>query len=110
MAARSFAPFGSLLRPHSHEDRRKIHSAKLEIAEPVPFENTTAGRRGPLLKLAGRSVAAEGVFQFFDFRRSEALRPEQFAGLGARIGPTERGHARRGFELRGDAVRVLWPL
>src|SRR5271168_4216460 len=57
------------------DDGRKVGSPWLPISEPMAFENTATGGRGPLLKLACGRVAAQTTLERFDFRRPEAFSP-----------------------------------
>ena len=50
----------------------RVRSTRLSVPEPVPLDQTPAGGRRTLLKLARRGVPPEAAFGRFDLRRADS--------------------------------------
>jgi hypothetical protein len=67
-------PFGVTIRKLDN-DRWEIGSGRLPVPPPVPLEYSATERRGTLLQLPGRGVAAESALQVLDLLRPVPLLP-----------------------------------
>src|SRR5262249_10278461 len=78
--------------PGSHEQVESVWRIGAPIMpEPIALPDGTAGWHGPLLILPRIGERAQRFLGLRNFRRSEALRPEQLGLLGTWISPANYG-------------------